>query len=176
LRLGRGWRCGTHSSGTREATRDSGRGFASPLEVRPGGNARGGTGDEANDRSWAPLPFGNGLPWSAPSRARSPRVYQRERASAESTCPYCAILSSWSSPSGPIPKASDCRRTLARGREANLIRGARMCGVCKSDEKCEHPWSQCMASRGAHCAICGQESWTPRRPSHAPPTPGPPAR
>ena len=47
-----------------------------------------------------------------------------------------------------------------------------MCGVCKSVEKCEHPWSQCMASRGAHCAICRQESWTPRRPSHAPPTPG----
>jgi hypothetical protein len=51
-----------------------------------------------------------------------------------------------------------------------------MCRVCKSDEKGEHPWSQWLASRGAHCAIWGQESWTPRRPSHTPPTPGPSAR
>lgn len=33
-----------------------------------------------------------------------------------------------------------------------------MCEVCKSAEKCEHPWSQCLASRGEHCATCGHGS------------------
>ena len=51
-----------------------------------------------------------------------------------------------------------------------------MYAVCKSDEQCEHPWAQCLASRGDHCAICGHESWALRRPSDPPPTPGPPAR
>jgi hypothetical protein len=44
-----------------------------------------------------------------------------------------------------------------------------MCDVCKSAKKCEHPWAQCMASRGDHCSACGHDSWAPRRPS-APPT------
>jgi hypothetical protein len=45
-----------------------------------------------------------------------------------------------------------------------------MCAVCKSAEKCEHPWSHCLASRGEHCATCGHGSRVPRRPSE-PPTP-----
>ncbi len=39
-----------------------------------------------------------------------------------------------------------------------------MCEVCKTDQKCAHPWAQCMASRGEHCAACGHTSWAPRRP------------
>ena len=38
-----------------------------------------------------------------------------------------------------------------------------MCEVCKTDQKCAHPWAQCMASRGEHCAACGHTSWAPRR-------------
>jgi hypothetical protein len=37
-----------------------------------------------------------------------------------------------------------------------------MCEVCKTDQKCAHPWAQCMASRGEHCAACGHTSWAPR--------------
>ncbi len=45
-----------------------------------------------------------------------------------------------------------------------------MCEVCKADQKCGHPWAQCMTSRGEHCAACGHASWAPRRPSDpAPP-------
>ena len=47
-----------------------------------------------------------------------------------------------------------------------------MCEVCKTDQKCAHPWAQCMASRGEHCAACGHTSWAPRRPPtlrHRPP-------
>ena len=40
-----------------------------------------------------------------------------------------------------------------------------MCAVCKSDVKCAHPWAQCLASRGEHCAACGHESWAPRGPT-----------
>jgi hypothetical protein len=40
-----------------------------------------------------------------------------------------------------------------------------MCAVCNSAEKCEHPWSHCLASRGEHCATCGHGSRVPRRPS-----------
>jgi len=39
-----------------------------------------------------------------------------------------------------------------------------MCEVCKTDQKCAHPWAQCMASRGEHCAAGGHTSWAPRRP------------
>lgn len=39
-----------------------------------------------------------------------------------------------------------------------------MCQVCKTDQKCTHPWAQCMASRGEYCAACGHTSWAPRRP------------
>jgi hypothetical protein len=46
-----------------------------------------------------------------------------------------------------------------------------MCKVCKSAEKCEHPWSQCLASRGEHCATCGHGSRAPRRPSEPPTQP-----
>jgi hypothetical protein len=45
-----------------------------------------------------------------------------------------------------------------------------MCEVCKSAAKCEHPWLQCLASRGEHCATCGHGSRAPRRPFE-PPTP-----
>ena len=43
-----------------------------------------------------------------------------------------------------------------------------MCAVCKSAEKCEHPWSQCLASRGEPCATCGHGSRAPRRPFELP--------
>jgi hypothetical protein len=31
-----------------------------------------------------------------------------------------------------------------------------MCEVCKADQKCGHPWAQCMASRGEDCAADAQ--------------------
>ncbi len=37
-----------------------------------------------------------------------------------------------------------------------------MCEVCKADQKCEHPWPQCLASRGEPCAV--YDSSAPRRP------------
>jgi hypothetical protein len=38
-----------------------------------------------------------------------------------------------------------------------------MCAVCKTDEKCEHPWNQCAAGRGEHCDVCGHDSRAPLR-------------
>ncbi len=38
-----------------------------------------------------------------------------------------------------------------------------MCEVCKTDQKCAHPWAQCMASRGEDCAACGHTALAPRR-------------
>ena len=69
-----------------------------------------------------------------------------------------------------------CAIGTAVGLSPSHYKEVAVCEVGKSDQKCEHPWSQCMASRGEHCAVYGHDSSAPRRPSDTPPTPRPPAR